>query len=429
MSAKAADHRVYFQSFSWYDTDPTLLIDREDEREQLYGPLKALVTAPPTARRGLSMVVVGGKGVGKSIGTLAVLRRLREEHSGQAAIVSVDCRSHRGWREVLAGVAEGLRDELIELQDVKIPVPPYAIDAASLLRDLAWLDEAKEERLHEFTATYTRKGTLSAALELRKGLSVELGLDVTVKDTQRRAVSGGRLLDDGRVSNLLVALLTDLQRDGLRVVVFIDNLDELDHRYATASERGAVRQEVEGLLKLREAPIALILNARTYFSGALGRVTDPPLLLKPLPPALLCEALTRRLRDEPEAVREALRTPETQEEVRWLSTVSESPLEFLCHVHRRAQAGTLRPDLRETGARQELESLFPNLTLAQLERVIRAFEGRPTQHRAALEDALGRDYLFLLAIDNQLILPVDFWRPEEFTLDARLFPLRALLAG
>ena len=48
------------------------------------------------------MVVVCGKGVGKSIVTLAVLRRLREEHSGQAAIVSVDCRSHRGSTRLLA---------------------------------------------------------------------------------------------------------------------------------------------------------------------------------------------------------------------------------------------------------------------------------------------------------------------------------------
>ena len=421
------DHRIYFQNLQWTETDPVHLVDRDAERERLYRPLKAFVTAPPDPRRSLSMAVVGDKGVGKSIVTLAVLKRLREEHGGQVVTINVDCRRRRGWREVLAGIAEKLRDDLYELQTIHVQLPAYAIDGASLLRDLGYLDEAKEERLAEYTRSYSSQGRLGGAIELRRLFEIELGIDLKVSETHRRAVVGTRLLDDGRVSRLLIALLADLARDGLRVVVFIDNLDELEHNYTTEAERDHVRQEVEGLLTLSDAPIALILNARTYFAGALNRVNNAPLRLKPLPPAMLREVVTRRMEYEPPDHQRLMAAPEVEEELRWLCEVSVSPLELLFHVNHRAQAGTLRPDARAEGVREEMESCFAPFTLDQIERVIRVFNTGPIQSRVALEEALGREYLVKEAMKQQLILPVNFWAPNEFTLDPRLFPLRVLL--
>jgi hypothetical protein len=423
------DRRVYFQNLRWAETDPAHLINRDAERAELYRPLEGFITAPPDPRRRLCMAVVGDKGVGKSIVTLSVLQRLREEHSGQVVIVSVDCRRRRGWREVLAGVAEGLRDELYELSQARVPVPAYGFDGASLLRDLAHLDQVKEEQLHEHINTHTSKGRLGGALELRKLFQMELSVELTQVTKSRSAVVGARSLDDERVNRLLIGLLTDLNRDGLRVVVFIDNLDELDHRYTTDAARDQVRHEVEGLLKLSDAPIALVVNARTYFAGALGREKDATLRLKPLPPAELARVVARRLDFEPPDIQRQMAAADVQAELAWLCEVSGSPLELLFHVNHRAKAGSLLPDARAEGVREELDGCFPSFSRAQMERLVRCFQGEPVQDRAAIEGALGRETLVKEAMKQQLILPVDFWDPVEFTLDPRLFPLRALLGA
>lgn len=422
------DRRIYFHNLRWAEPDPAYLINRDAERAELYRPLKGFVTAPPDARRGLYMAVIGAKGVGKSIVTLSVLKRLREEHSGQVVIVNVDCRRRRGWREVLAGVAEGLRDELYELNAARVHVPDYGFDGASLLRDLAHLDDAKEERLREHILAHTSKGRLGGALELRKLFQMELSVELTEVTKHRGALVGSRSLDDRRVSRLLTGLLTDLHRDGLRVVVFIDNLDELDHSYDTEAARAHVRQEVEGLLQLSDAPIALVVNARTYFAGALGREKDATLRLKPLPPDDLVRVVARRMDFEPLEIQRQMADDDVQAEVAWLCEVSGSPLELLYHVAHRAKAGTLRPEAR-ANYRTELEASFPSFSFAQLERLVRCFMVEPVQDRAAVEQALGREPLVREAMRQQLILPVDFWDPVEFTLDPRLFPLRALLGA
>jgi hypothetical protein len=59
---------------------------------------------------------------------------------------------------------------------------------------------------------------------------------------------------------------------------------------------------------------------------------------------------------------------------------------------------------------------------------VRAFDGQARISRDDLEKALGSDYLFEQAMLQQAVLPVDFWVPKMFSLDARLLPLRALLA-
>lgn len=418
---------IYFQHLDPTSTLPGLLIDRDAERERLYQLLQRFVTAPQDARRTLSLTVTGPKGSGKSIVTQSVLSRLRQDFSAQLAILSVDCRQRRGWREVLAMVAETLREELRSLQDARVPVPPYGIEAAGLLRDIASMDEVKEEQLEEFTRSYTARASFDRALTLRVAFNAELGLELTRTETRRRALSASRLLDEGRVSNLLIALLRDLAQDGLRVVLFIDNLDELDHRYTTAEERLAVRQEVEGLLRLREAPVAFIVNVRTYFAGALGRVNDTRVLLEALPPERLHEVLARRLEDEPPEVLAALRAPEVQTEVGWLAEVSGSPLEFLNHVRNRGQAGRLDPARRGDDVRAEARETFPNLTIEQIERLVRGFGTSPTRTWGELAQALGNESLLRRMVQAQAVLPVDYWEPDELTLDPRLFPLRALL--
>ena len=411
-------------------TNPALLIDREAERERLYAPLKEYITDPVSLLQRFSMAVIGEKGVGKSIFTLAVLKQLREEHSDQLVTVEVDCRRHRGWRELLFGVCDKLKLELESLSSVGQKLPEYAVDAASLLRDLARLDHAQEATLEEYAQSTIRKGKLGGAWELAKLAKLELSLDLTITETHKSSVSGTRLLDEDRLTRMISALFTDLARDGLRAVVFIDNLDEVNHdSYIRAKDRDAVRREVEGLLKLEDAPIALVLNARTYFAGVFNRTLPRPIRLEPLPGALLRDVLRRRLEDETPAVHAQMATPEVESELVWLSELpGTTPFEFLYFVFERAQEGSLSPTEREPSVQSILLDCYPNLELEELCKIVRAFDGQARISRDDLEKALGSDYLFEQAMLQQAVLPVDFWVPKMFSLDARLRHLRALLA-
>ncbi|MBK9371659.1 MAG: hypothetical protein IPN01_36130 [Deltaproteobacteria bacterium] len=74
-----------------------------------------------------------------------------------------------------------------------------------------------------------------------------------------------------------------------------------------------------------------------------------------------------------------------------------------------------------------MESCFAPFTLDQIERVIRVFNTGPIQSRVALEEALGREYLVKEAMKQQLILPVNFWAPNEFTSTSTCVPFARVL--
>src|SRR5690606_29416819 len=80
-------------------------------------------------------------------------------------------------------------------------------------------------------------------------------------------------IDGPRLREALVRLLADIHTHArLRVVLYLDNIEELDHE-AMRDEvtRERVRGEIEALLELSEAPLGLVLNMRTYYASVLDR--------------------------------------------------------------------------------------------------------------------------------------------------------------
>ena len=423
--------RVYFTRFDPRSTDPTRLVDRDDTREEMTQRLERFITQPRAGSAGMVMSVVGDKGVGKSILTYAVLRELQERHSSALITVAVDCRNHRSWRDVLAGLAEGLRDELLSLTAAHLTVPEYAIPAANLLRDYAMRDAVTLTSLHTLTTTLATTAKLSGAIKLRQAALAEVSATRTSTDTTEAKEEAKVQLDDRRLTRLLTALLADLERDARapwRVAVFIDNLDELHYAaYLTPADRETCRQEVEGVLTLREAPIALVLNARTYFAGAFARALPRPVRVEALPSPLLVDALRQHIAEEPPATRAVFATPDAQAELQWLAALPNmTPLGFLVAAFDRAELGSLSPAERATGTVEVLRAYFGDFSEERLRRLVSCFRDRPRVSREALRAALSDDYLLDKAQRDQLLLPVDFWDPRELTLDPILLPLLAL---
>jgi hypothetical protein len=261
-----------------------------------------------------------------------------------------------------------------------------------------------------------------------KLLSAEHKIELTREERDIRALVGVVTIDEHRVSRMLVALLRDLRDHGLKAVIYLVNVDELDHDYGSEDARRRVRTEVEGVLRLRDAPVAFILNMRTYFAGVLPREVPPPLQLEPLPAAVLVEALDRRAEEEPEPVRQALATPDARAALDRLAAASPTPLAFLDIVHYLLEHDGLTPAGLAPALRRYAQARFTSLDLADLEAACRAFAGSTRGvERKALVTALGdEDILGALEL-HQAVLPMDFWSPRHFTLDPAL--QAALAAG
>ncbi|MCC6558341.1 MAG: hypothetical protein IT372_35820 [Polyangiaceae bacterium] len=112
-------------------------------------------------------------------------------------------------------------------------------------------------------------------------------------------------------------------------MLYIDNMDELRHHYRTDEERQKARRDTEVLLMLRDAPVVLVLNMRTYYSGILPREIANRRVLRPLREAELLLILEKRLEAERHEVRMAIQAGPVKEATRRLAAIAPTPLAFL----------------------------------------------------------------------------------------------------
>jgi len=407
-----------FLSLDPTDTNPWLLINRDEERKALVGRiLHHFVTGD--GRRGLTWSVVGDKGVGKSIFTQAVLRDVRSAANLETAIIQVDCRGKGSWRAVLAEVADQCVVEIDALSGIPGNVVPKGllatarVGAAFARFDGLELRDA-HERLLQFKGALELGGNRSLLSFLSSGFQV----GVQREKSHTQAIEGRIVLDASRLGRAIAALLRDMRTSGLRVIVLLDNVDELDHRYRTEGEREHVRQEVEGLLGLREAPVVLLVNVRTYFNGVLTRAMMDRTLLRPLRPSDLQTLLQRRMEFEDATVQAAFRDPTMLAAAQALAARVGNPLAWLYWVKFLVERDLLSESRFEEGCHRFLDTYFTQVNADDVSRVVRVFthpEGDIS--REDLLAACGNTYVMSQMEDHQVVEPRDFWNPVRYQLD------------
>ncbi len=419
---------LFFSRFNPASVDPELFVDRDDEHRWLHDGLAAYLdkTTPP---RGEAFCLWGDKGIGKSILARRVLHDLRRDYSGRTLFLEVDCNHKESWRRVLAAIARATVAELGSLARAGQEVSQELRHTAMAYQELSYFDDVTKRQAHEhvrqFQAALRLSGKRSMLALLQNAFDIVLERSKTVSDE----LAGSIRLDEAWMTQALAGLFSDIREQGLDIVLLLDNLDELNPRYWEEAQLDRVRRAVEGLLSLQDAPIALLLTMRTYYTRVLTREVVNRYALGPLGPSVLQDILDVRLRDERDEVREAVGREDVRHATEVLVHRAPTPLAFLCWYRQLFPTERLTPDGLGEGFRTYIEQFYSNLPYGRVRTVIEAFDppSRPLD-RAALLAVCGGDERFLgQLLDRGVVLPVDFWNATEFTLDPELHHLADFL--
>jgi len=409
--------------------DPDLLVDRSQALHWLKQRIAAYLYDRAVDKPGV-ITVLGGKGVGKSIVTRHVLQQLREEHPQRVVFVTVDCRRQSTQRNVLRHVADSLHEELVRMRKLGVSTISQAlVDNAAVVKTLAMYTNVKLSRLHENLAVFENASRLGIGGKLLDFLGAEFKISLSRDERERQAIEGEILVDDISLRESLIRLFYDLraQDEQLDVVLYLDNIDELDHDACyDDAKREVIRSETLGLLDLCRAPIGLVLNMRTYYASTLPREVDDILRLDSLAPEDLRQMLDRRLEEEAEEKRSALGEAHWVETIDELSRKATTPLTFLRWLKHLAEwsEGVEGPiEARLVGYSDHRVATISTEVLRQIAEIF-----NPPTRTVSREEVLvacdGRDAVLRQLIHAQAVLPRDFWEPNEFTLDPELHYLR-----
>lgn len=272
------------------DTDDALFVDREELSEDLLAQLRDAITE---GLRSTRILVTGERGVGKSIFTRHVLRRLREERPRSTVVVVVEGR-YLGYRDFLGQLAKTLAQQVRALS----PGAPLRfwteflglLAASSQLRasDL----EARAERLGMTISLGADVGgtgevaALGAKLASRLGASLSWETTRSLQRTTERTVTvTDELLHDG-----ITATLERLAEEKLDVVLFLDDVDQLTGVSSEDAALGAFRR----FLDLTPA-LTLVHIRRELMIEELRRENPLTIEVGELPPSARLDMLRRRL--------------------------------------------------------------------------------------------------------------------------------------
>ncbi|MCA9706161.1 MAG: ATP-binding protein [Myxococcales bacterium] len=414
--------------------DPELMVDRQQEVRWLEQRIAAYLSDRAPDKGGV-ITVLGAKGVGKSIVTRHALDRLHQTYGRTAVFVAVDCRRQLSQRKVLRQLADALHQELARMLERKTAgITKELVDTAAVVKTLAGYTRAKLSVLHENLAVFKNASNLRIGGKLLGFLSTEFNIAITRQEHDRRAIEGEIQLDDISLREALIQLFHDLraQHEQLDAVVYLDNIDELDHDACyDDAKRETIRAETLGLLDLCRAPVGLVLNMRTYYASTLLREVDDILRLDSLAPEHLRLMLEHRLAEEPPDNRRALQVEHWVETIDELSRVASTPFVFLRWLKYLTEWGHDRRGPLGQRLAGYAGNYLANISDDVLERVAAIFDPptRTVSRDALLSACGGRDAVLSQLIHAQAVLPRDFWEPNEFTLDPELHYLHPALKG
>lgn len=413
---------MYFGTFNAFEVDPGLFLNREAECEWLSQSVLAWLARSTDKEARQSWCVHGPKGSGKTIFARKVLRDIQSQapqHLTNTLFIEADCRRLNSSRAVYNAVATEIVMALGRLIDARVRVPEELMGLGQAILALTRLEgnveaQVAREHLVRFEASFLGKlsSTIRLVLERTFGLKVE----GSRKDTQ--TLKGTLRFDDAGLCNLLKAYFATLREAGLRTLLFVDNVDELQHEFDTADVRTRVRAQTELVLDLADAPIGMLVCMRSYFSSVARSI--PKRKLAPLDGPHLLKILDKRVAREAKEVAALAQRPEVRAMAQWLSERAPTPLAYLQWFQNLAEREAWEGEARRRAVREVIESEYANVPYDVIQKVVSLYE--------RVDGEVGRERVasacdandFAVLQDRQVILPNDFWSPSRFTLDPLL---------
>lgn len=278
-----------------------LFVNRKREMRELDDYLQARVRDPDVYQD--CSLVTGERGIGKSILTRAALARLKEQLGGHVAFIRVEgSRQPDGFRGLLRDVLNELRTELEGLDKAEseraLRTPEQVYRQIDALASLARYARVTAMRVQQTLEKYE----LSAELRTPKAFGHLLGtrFGVSLEQQDRQSLTLEEEFDDETFRVALCRILAELRQHRQKVVIFVDDLDQV---YGVESTR---IEQTDAMLKhiKQITDCFLVVNLRDYYvTGETNREYHFVLHLPPLDADALRSIVRARLKTEPEPKR------------------------------------------------------------------------------------------------------------------------------
>ncbi len=421
---------LFLSNLNPASVDPRELVNRDSDARWLDKGLHAWMRSPDRTL-GTAFCILGDKGIGKSILTRRVIEQLRQVHSATTVFLTVDCRPLRTQRDVYREAGSQLVGDLAGRAERDVPdVPKGLLAEARSFDALTRFDTVSLRYAHEQLIQHKVSFELGSSQSLAKWLDAKFGISMLRSKQSVEQLEGFISIDTDRVREGFVQLLHDITRhSNLRVVLYLDNVEELAHEaLLDDDDRERVRADVEALLHLAEAPLALVLNMRTYYSSVLTRRINARQTLGPLSAAEHRAIFDRRLqREDPRDQATVSSTPEIRAVLDRLAALAQTPLAFLSWAGFVLSRGLYdEAEIVDSLREQFLSSHYATISDA-IPRIAALFEnpGARVEREDVLRACNGSETLFLELVEQQVLLPHNYWDPREFCLDPELGFLNA----
>jgi hypothetical protein len=394
--------------------DPVDIVDRDRVVKWLQAGLDSFFR---DRSHGRAIAILGERGIGKSIVMRRVIDPLRERHGSDTLFLVVDCRGVGSQRRVYHELARQAVDQLKPMRK------PELFDTARVLETLAKFDEVERRVLSEHLTNFKAALQLAGKRSLLSVLGTTADIGLEYSRQRREALEGKTFFDAARLRDAVIAFFSDLRETKIDVVVVLDNLDELRHEALGDDERRRwLHEEIDGLLCLTRAPIGLVITARTYFAGSLNRQIDNTKILDRLSARDLVELVAKRLAREPQEIRAEFAEGAGRGCIERLAELAPTPLALLNWFRYLAENDLYSQDLPRA-LRGLLRERYANIPEQTIDAVVAVFGDQPMSPQPAppLLRACGDNQaVWQQLLRNQIILPIDFWHPNEFTLAPEL---------
>ncbi len=398
--------------------EPTDLVNRTQIVHWLRNNLDSFLLSEDKSR-GRSVAIIGERGIGKSMVMQSVISELRHVHSATTLILTVDCRGCASQRRVYHEIARQAVNQIGPRLDAPM------LDTARILETIAAQDEVRRSVLAERITEYKSAIKLTGKRNFLGLIGVAFGINLERSKRSREQLEGSISFDGTRLREAIIAFFADLRAHAkLDVIVVLDNLDELRHEAIIDSDvRTWLSGEIDGLLDLVRAPIGFVVTARTYFAGSLNRQIDNTKVLHRLTTDEHIAIIQRRLQREPGAVQSAFKNPESDHCTNILAKRAHTPLSLLSWFRYLAENEQHCDEHPLTSLHALLIDRHANIKSTVIKAVVQAFGGKPYEpvSSEALLTACGqKSAIYKQLLRSQIVLPVDFWDPYEFTLAPEL---------
>jgi Cdc6-like AAA superfamily ATPase len=395
--------------------DENHFVDRKDKKQELLTQLRAAVGDPDIYTQ--SYLVIGERGVGKSLFTRHVLTQLKAEFSGDTAFVRVDgAHQHNGFSGIMHDLLSRLIDELEQLDKTATSsasrIPPRIYDELRFLRTLLGYTEVSIKRVHDSLTQYNLKIDVSSPKSVVPFLVSRWGLEKKISDQD--VLEMKQRLDISTMCEAVCRVLESLAEHRQKVVVFIDDLDQV---YGLSE---SYIEDAETMFKHlhRVHSCILIVNLRDYYLSAnTAREYHSVFNLQGLDHQALGEIVDSRLGNAPNKTEIEKKIGPLRDT---LVQKTDNPLAFLTWCHWLINRTDCAPDKLEAHLSEFVEEYYTWLA-DDIRKVAALYKAVPRRilRKTALLSSLGADGEDILndLEDREIVLPQDYVNRTSFRLN------------